>query len=221
MSWYLSPALETLRAQVNRAHPGRSKATDGTIGNEEHSARDSDHNPRRPSGEVCAWDVTHDLPELDAHALADELLRAQDPRLKYVISRGRIGSGPRGPRPGVWRDYDGPNEHDKHAHVSVHPDAHPRPWALDLPDEEDDMSYTDQDRGAEAERHTIMLKRNDEVVRRLDLVLGTLGALAATDGRLEQTLAKVLQAAGAEVDESRLARALLDELAKDAAQARA
>lgn len=42
MTWHLAPCLDTLRRQVNDAHPGRDKSSDGTIGNAEHAARESD-----------------------------------------------------------------------------------------------------------------------------------------------------------------------------------
>jgi hypothetical protein len=47
------------------------------------------------------------------------LLEKQDIRLKYVISNRRIGSGPAGPSPGMWRKYSGVNPHDHHCHVSI------------------------------------------------------------------------------------------------------
>lgn len=142
--WRLAPALETLRKQVNEANPNRSKVSDGTIGDAAHSARKSDHNPNS-AGIVCAWDVTHDIvddPKLegdtfDAWTCADILLKNQDQRLAYVISNGRIGSGPGGPQPGVWRKYTGKNAHAHHTHVSVRQSAaawnDTRPWSLDLP----------------------------------------------------------------------------------------
>jgi hypothetical protein len=123
MAWRLARALETLRAQVNLRFPARSKQSDGSIGNAEHSSRESDHNPNG-AGVVCAIDITHD-PEggVDSYALAETLLKNQDPRLAYVISNRRIGSGPAGPSPGVWRAYSGKNPHDHHCHVSVRQDA--------------------------------------------------------------------------------------------------
>lgn len=120
MAWYLARSLTKLLAQVNTAYPGRSKVSDGQVGDPAHQARGtaSDHNPL-PSGQVCALDLTHDPGRFDAHALAEHLLKNQDPRLKYVISKGRIGSGPGGTKPGVWRAYTGANPHDKHCHISV------------------------------------------------------------------------------------------------------
>lgn len=119
MSWRLARGLEKLRAQVNAAWPNRSRESDGAIGDEHHSARLSDHNPD-DEGVVHAIDITHDPKGgFDSYAFADLLLKRQDARLKYVISNRRIGSGPSGPSPGVWRPYGGLNAHDHHCHVSI------------------------------------------------------------------------------------------------------
>lgn len=119
MAWRLAKALEHLRDQVNAKYPGRSKASDGTIGDTAHSARKSDHNPDA-GGVVRALDLTHDPRNgFDSYKFAEHLLHVQDPRLSYVISNGKIGSGPRGPSPGVWRKYTGANPHDHHVHISV------------------------------------------------------------------------------------------------------
>lgn len=123
MTWRLAKSLETLRAQVNAKWPSRSHDSDGSIGDESHSARLSDHNPD-DHGVVRAIDITHDpRGGFDSYAFADMLLKQQDPRLKYVISNRRIGSGPAGPQPGMWRHYSGINPHDHHCHISVVADA--------------------------------------------------------------------------------------------------
>src|SRR4051812_8700934 len=116
MAFRLAKALETLRSQVNAAHPTRRKASDGWIGDTAHSARKSDHNPNS-AGVVCALDMTHDPGTFDAHAFAEALCQARDPRLNYVISNSRIASGAKG---WAWRNYDGSNPHNKHVHLSVH-----------------------------------------------------------------------------------------------------
>ena len=119
MSWRLARGLDRLRAQVNEKWPKRSKESDGSVGDTSHSARASDHNPDS-SGVVHAIDITHDPKTgFDSYAFADMLLAKQDKRLKYVISHGRIGSGPAGPQPGVWRKYTGANPHDHHCHISI------------------------------------------------------------------------------------------------------
>ena len=122
MAWRLARALEQLRSQVNERWPKRSKNSDGSIGDVAHSSRTSDHNPD-PSGVVRAIDITHDpAAGFDSYAFADMLLKKQDPRLKYIISNYRIGSGPAGTKPGVWRSYLVPpnkNPHNHHVHISV------------------------------------------------------------------------------------------------------
>lgn len=132
-AWHVAQSLQTLLAQVNASAPRRSTASDGAIGDVAHQrAGSSDHLPDR-GGCVRARDFTHDpAGGFDAAAFADRLLAAQDPRLKYVISNARIGSGPAGRSPGRWRPYTGANAHRHHAHVSVVPTAaaeDPRPWA--------------------------------------------------------------------------------------------
>lgn len=117
--WRLAGSLAALIDQVDQVAPGRSQASDGSIGDAAHASRASAHNPDA-GGVVRAVDITHDpAGGLDAHTLAEELLAAQDPRLQYVISRSRIGAGPAGPAPGRWRRYTGTNPHDKHVHVEV------------------------------------------------------------------------------------------------------
>lgn len=119
MAWREANSLLHLRDQVNAKWPNRSKDSDGTIGDEHHSQRLSDHNPDA-HGVVTAMDITHDPAHgFDSYKFADLLLAAQDKRLKYVISNRRIGSGPRGTSPAKWRKYTGANPHDHHVHISV------------------------------------------------------------------------------------------------------
>lgn len=120
MAWRLARSLTTLFAQVNAAGPGRDKSWDGSIGDEAHSARKTDHNPDS-RGIVHAVDITDDdtAPGFDATALADSIIASRDRRVKYMIHRGRIISGNGGPSPWVWRQYTGPNGHFSHLHVSV------------------------------------------------------------------------------------------------------
>lgn len=136
MSWFLSPALETLRKEVNGVYPSRSKVSDGTLGDASHQARTSDHNPAS-DGEVCAWDCTYDpatglgvAPELA------EFLRAhKDPRIKYVIWNKQMFRSY--PKPGIpawqWSPYTGTNTHEHHAHVSVKLDSSAAPWGFGAP----------------------------------------------------------------------------------------
>lgn len=125
MTWRVARSLNVLLAQWNAAHPGRSIASDGSIGDAAHQTRDSDHNPWvGPASDglmiVTARDFTHD-PEhgADADALAEALKRWKDPRVKYVIRNRRIWSLARDAE--GWRPYPGDNPHTKHVHVSVSP----------------------------------------------------------------------------------------------------
>lgn len=139
MSWRVARSLLVLRDEVDALAPGRSRASDGTIGDAAHASRSSDHNPyiidAQGIGVVRALDVTHD-PDggLDAYDLAERLRQlgaAGDPRIRYVISNGRIAS----PRDGWrWRRYTGVNAHTSHTHLSVVEDAagydSTAPWGL-------------------------------------------------------------------------------------------
>ncbi len=114
----IAKSLITLRAQIDAAYPGRSKASDGGFPSAEHMARspNSDHNTGR------AYDFTHDPKHgLDAGKLADTLLASRDPRIKYIISNRRIGASyaTGGAMPWTWRPYSGENAHTQHVHVSV------------------------------------------------------------------------------------------------------
>jgi hypothetical protein len=135
--WKVADSLEQLRLQLNEHAPDRSKASDGGIGDEDHRSRSSDHNPwwsLNGQHYVTARDFTHD-PDggLDCRELAAALVQGRDRRVKYVIWDERIMSGGEGRDPWEWRDYDGPNPHTRHLHLSVVPDARALsriPWLL-------------------------------------------------------------------------------------------
>lgn len=117
--WKLAKSLEKLQAQINQMAPGRSKLSDGTIGDAAHAARDSDHNPDK-DGIVAAIDVTHDPSGgCDGRVLSRSLIA--DERVKYVIFNSEIWKA----RTGQWEFYGGKgkNPHAHHVHVSVKPDG--------------------------------------------------------------------------------------------------
>jgi hypothetical protein len=123
--WRVAEALKTLRNQINAKFPDRKKDSDGTIGDINHCPGSSDHCPNiveGSTGVVTAMDITHDLAHgLDAGQIAEILRVSQDPRIKYIISNGRIanfkaiGDHP----PFAWRRYNGSNPHTKHFHISI------------------------------------------------------------------------------------------------------
>lgn len=85
-AWRVAKGLLKLREQINTQYPGRKKDSDGTIGNVEHSARESDHNPDG-NGVVHALDTTHDPAHgFDSYAFSDMLIRQRDPRIKYCLT---------------------------------------------------------------------------------------------------------------------------------------
>ncbi len=144
MTWRLAPALVRLRQEINAAYPARVTSSDGSIGDEAHSSRTSDHNPDA-AGWVRAIDVTEwdpGTPTVDAddvaEALAEHLRASRDPRVKYVIWRGRMFSSypTTSRRAWEWRPYTGPNGHFRHVHVSVQPDDRglaSAPWGFSRP----------------------------------------------------------------------------------------
>ena len=64
MTWRVAESLLELREEIDAFAPDRSTEFDGTIGDEEHAGRKSDHNPSikdsNGTGVVSALDVTHD-----------------------------------------------------------------------------------------------------------------------------------------------------------------
>lgn len=126
-AWRLARGLIRLRSEVNTEYPGRAKVSDGSIGDASHSSRTSDHNPD-PRGVVYAIDVTQDDPfdtptpnDDVAEALAEWLRASKDKRIKYVIWRGRMFSSysTRTRKAWEWGDYNGPNGHFHHVHISL------------------------------------------------------------------------------------------------------
>lgn len=117
----IARSLAKLRDQINARHPERSKLSDGWIGDSAHQATKSDHNPNA-QGVVTALDITHDPAHgVDTWRMAEVLRQTKDPRIKYVISNGRIFSSV--VDPWQWRPYTGANKHAHHIHVSVSSEA--------------------------------------------------------------------------------------------------
>lgn len=94
MAWRAAQSLVRLRGQMNQIAPRRSIASDGTIGDENHRSRNSDHNPWVRDGAigiVTAIDITHD-PDggCNAEQIVQTLVDSRDPRIKYLIWNRRI-----------------------------------------------------------------------------------------------------------------------------------
>lgn len=111
-NWYLAPSLVQLRSEINSAHPGRDKASDGSVGDLSHSARKSDHNPAWDAGGVVrAIDV--DISDIDVNKLMAVL--KNDSRVNYFIYNHSIY----GASSFAKRRYTGSNPHTQHIHVSI------------------------------------------------------------------------------------------------------
>ena len=128
--WPTSPrpasSLVTLLAEVNATAPGRSKRSDGLLGDARHQDLGSatDHNPWvkvAGVGVVRAFDITADpvlaLPtvfeRIRARAAAGTLPQVIGDG--YAILNGRITA----PDWSGWRTYKGADPHVSHGHVSV------------------------------------------------------------------------------------------------------
>ena len=132
--YWLSRSGVTLFRQIDRRWPGRDRRSDGWIGNADHAATASDHNPCWSCkgdryGVVRAIDIDTSMggkPSMgftdDAVQLAEQLRRAMkmgDRRISYIIFNGKIASmSPDWQPVGEWRGYTGPSPHTEHIHVS-------------------------------------------------------------------------------------------------------
>lgn len=124
MNWRPARSLTVLRNQIDARYPTRSKVSDGILGDQQHAARHSEHNPNQ-AGVVCAMDITNDPAHgLPSEGLAEALRAAKDDRVLYIISNKKICSGAgQSHAAWVWRPYTGTNPHNHHVHISVKPDA--------------------------------------------------------------------------------------------------
>jgi peptidoglycan hydrolase-like protein with peptidoglycan-binding domain len=121
--WYASPSLVALRKEVDARWPGRSRVSDGVIGDARHAARTNSHNPvgagNGPSvgtrGAVHAIDITSD--GIDVGALLAAVVG--DPRVWYVIHDGQIWSRTTGWAPIAHRG----DPHTTHIHVNLREDS--------------------------------------------------------------------------------------------------
>ena len=144
-SWRLAKSLVSLLEQVDGVWPENHR-TDGTVGDLSHQARKSDHNPNT-ARVVTAADIG--VYGLQGSILISELVKARDPRVKYIIHRYRIWRSY--PKPGLaaWTptQYTGWNPHKDHVHISVSSTAskydNPAPWNINLGG--DAMAFTEHE----------------------------------------------------------------------------
>jgi len=125
MTWRTAKSLDILLRQINALSPNRDKSSDGSIGDESHASRSSDHNPwvhdAEGNGVVTARDFTNDPKHgVVSDKIAHMLIDSRDDRIKYVISNGKIASGSGQAQPAwVWRKYTGTNPHTAESDVSA------------------------------------------------------------------------------------------------------
>ena len=145
MSWKMPASIRAALDEANVRWPKRSRISDGTIGDQAHSSRYSDHNVGA-RGYIHAFDLTNDPANgCDCVVLAEHLRLTRDPRVSYVIWNRRIWNPSRDIG---WRPYSGSNPHDKHMHVSIKStidaERNTNPWWEVIPpmsEEDDDMGY--------------------------------------------------------------------------------
>jgi len=104
-----TPAAIAALRQATALRPKRNKASDGLLPSKAHVHQNpnSDHN----SG--YAVDLTHD-PASGVYCQIIYTELQKDPRVKYLIFKGRIWSKEKGERL-----YTGTNPHNKHLHISI------------------------------------------------------------------------------------------------------
>lgn len=104
-----TPAAIAVLRQATAHWPKRKKASDGLLPSKAHVHQNpnSDHN----SG--FAVDLTHD-PEKGVYCQVIYSELQKDPRVKYLIFKGKIWSKSKGEH-----IYTGSNPHNKHLHISI------------------------------------------------------------------------------------------------------
>ena len=104
-----APSAIAVLRQATALWPKRAKASDGLLPSKAHIHQNpnSDHN----SG--FAVDLTHD-PEKGVYCQIIYTELQKDPRVKYLIFKGKIWSKEKGER-----TYTGSNPHNKHLHISI------------------------------------------------------------------------------------------------------
>lgn len=137
MTWDVAKALDVLLWQVNTMAPGRSKRSDGSIGDLDHQGQTSEHNPENKPfpepDEVDARDITHDpAAGADMGVIAEQIRISRDRRVLYAIWHDQMFSSyPKAGWPAwTWRPYSG--DYHTHLHVSLNDvdDDNPALWKI-------------------------------------------------------------------------------------------
>lgn len=123
-TWHLAPSLKRLQKDLDAVF-GADRPNDGTIGDQAHAARKSEHNPDRdadsmPNGAVSAIDIYTQVgskvwikPAEFTKLLA---VLKKDARVWYVIHKGYIYSRT---DDFAKEKYTGSNPHTNHIHISL------------------------------------------------------------------------------------------------------
>jgi len=107
-----TPAAIAVLRQATAICPSRKKDSDGLLPSPAHQLQ----NPNSDHNTGYGVDLTHDkLGGIDCHNIFQEL--KADKRVKYLIFQGKIWSVERASEGD--RDYDGPNKHPHHLHISI------------------------------------------------------------------------------------------------------
>jgi hypothetical protein len=188
-------SLDVLLAEIDAAYPGRSKASDGWIGDPAHASRPSDHNPDR-NGVVRARDFTNDPASgADMSIISErivELALDGHPALgqgSYVIWNRQIASATLDGHPWNWEPYTGDNPHNHHMHVSVSRASggydSTRPWGV-----------TEEDPMANYEAQLALIVKQGEQSQRRDVALRQ---IVKAQGEMIEALADEVAKGDAEI----------------------
>ena len=104
-----TPAAIAVLRQATAHWPKRKKASDGLL----PSAAHVHQNPNSDHNSGFAVDLTHD-PEKGVYCQVIYTELQKDPRVKYLIFKGKIWSQKKGEN-----IYTGSNPHNKHLHISI------------------------------------------------------------------------------------------------------
>ena len=107
-----TPAAIAVLRQATAICPSRLKVSDGLLPSKLHQTQ----NPKSDHNTGYGVDLTHDPKRgVDCADIFQKL--KEDKRVKYLIFKGKIWSAERAKEGD--RDYDGPNKHNKHLHISI------------------------------------------------------------------------------------------------------